>query len=115
MMSRDNGYCLLNPSHTLLSKSNSSCGGLNGNGPHRFMCVNAWPIGSGTIMRCGLIEEVCHCIGRTLSSCMPGVYHCGCQSISAAYRARYRTLNSSSTKSACVLPASHHSDNGLDF
>ena len=37
---------------------------------HRFMCLNAWSMGSGTIRRCGLVgvdaaflEEVCHCGG----------------------------------------------------
>jgi hypothetical protein len=30
-------------------------GGLNKSGPHRLMCVNAWPIGSGAIKRCGLV------------------------------------------------------------
>jgi len=29
----------------------SSCGGLKRFGPHRLMCLNAWPIGSGTIRR----------------------------------------------------------------
>ena len=29
--------------------------GLDTYGPHRFMCLNAWPIGSGTIGRCGLV------------------------------------------------------------
>ena len=36
--------------------------------PTRLMCLNAWPIGSGTIRRCGLmgisvvlLEEVCQC------------------------------------------------------
>ena len=29
-------------------------GGLNRYGPHRLMCVNAWPVGSGTIRRCGI-------------------------------------------------------------
>jgi hypothetical protein len=24
------------------------CGGLNRNGSHRFMCLNAWPTGNGT-------------------------------------------------------------------
>ena len=32
------------------------CGGLNRYGPHRLMCANAWPIGSGSIRRCGLVE-----------------------------------------------------------
>ena len=30
-------------------------GGLNKFVPHRFMCLNAWPTGSGTIRRCGLV------------------------------------------------------------
>lgn len=35
---------------------------LNRNGPHRSTCVNAWPIGRGTLRRCGLVgEEVCRC------------------------------------------------------
>jgi hypothetical protein len=44
------------------------CGDFNRYGPHRLTCLNAWPIGSGTIKRCGivgetviLLEEVCHC------------------------------------------------------
>ena len=31
-------------------------GGLNRYGPHRLMCLNAWPIGRGTIRRCGFVE-----------------------------------------------------------
>ena len=37
------------------------------NGPHRLLCLNAWPIGSDIIRRCGiagvdvsLLEELCH-------------------------------------------------------
>jgi hypothetical protein len=44
------------------------CGGLNRYGPHRLLYLDAWPIGSGTIRRCGLVgvgvtlfDEVCHC------------------------------------------------------
>ena len=44
------------------------CGGLNRCGPHRFMCLNACHIGSGTIRRCDLIgvgmallEKICPC------------------------------------------------------
>jgi hypothetical protein len=40
-------------------------------GPHRFMCLNVWPIHSAPFKGCGLIgggvallEEVCHCVGR---------------------------------------------------
>ena len=39
-------------------------------GPHRFMCLNVWPMGRGIIGSCGLVgvgvaflEEVCHCAG----------------------------------------------------
>ena len=44
------------------------CAGLNRFGPHRLMCLNAWPIKSDTNRGCGLIgegvaleEKVCHC------------------------------------------------------
>jgi len=44
--------------------------GLNGCGPHRLKRLNAWPIGSGTVRRCGLtgagvtlLKEACHCGG----------------------------------------------------
>jgi hypothetical protein len=33
------------------------CGGLNRFDPHRFMCLNAWPMRSGTIKRSGLVGE----------------------------------------------------------
>jgi hypothetical protein len=29
--------------------------GLNRNGSHSLMCLNAWPIRSGTVRRCGLV------------------------------------------------------------
>jgi hypothetical protein len=31
------------------------CDNLNRFGYHRFMCLNAWPMRSGTIRRCGLV------------------------------------------------------------
>ena len=34
------------------------CGDLNSTGSHRLICLNAWPIGSGTIRRCGFIGGV---------------------------------------------------------
>jgi hypothetical protein len=47
--------------------SDDTCTGLNMFGPHRLMCVNVWPTGSGTIRRWGLVEvgvaileELCH-------------------------------------------------------
>ena len=30
------------------------CAVVNRCGAHRLMCLNAWPIGSGTVRRCGL-------------------------------------------------------------
>ena len=37
-----------------MCKMKVCCGGLNKNGPQRLMCLNAWPIGSGTIRKCCL-------------------------------------------------------------
>jgi hypothetical protein len=31
------------------------CGGVTGLGPHRFMCLGAWPMRSGTMSGCGLV------------------------------------------------------------
>jgi hypothetical protein len=49
-------------------KGLSLCGDLNRFGPHRLMCLNAWPIGSGIIRRgdlvgigMALLEEAFHC------------------------------------------------------
>ena len=46
------------------------CSGLNRFGLYRLMCLNAWPVGSGTIstsvlIRIGVasLEEMCHCRG----------------------------------------------------
>jgi hypothetical protein len=54
----------------LISQPVQPCGNLSTNGPHRLMCLNAWPTGSNTIRRrvlvgihVALIEEVCHCGG----------------------------------------------------
>lgn len=47
------------------------CGSLNRYDPQRLMCLNVWPIKSGTIKECSLVgvgvacsEGVCHCAGR---------------------------------------------------
>ena len=44
------------------------CGGLNRNDPIELMCMNAWPMRSDTVRRCGLVgvgvvllEEVYYC------------------------------------------------------
>jgi hypothetical protein len=47
----------------------NDCGALNRYGPHRLMCLNAWPMGSGTIKMCGLLE-----VGVAL---LKGMCHCG--------------------------------------
>ena len=59
--------------------------GLNRYGPHKLKCLNAWPIASGTIRRCGLVgigmvlmEKLCHCGVSFEVSCaqgMPSVVH----------------------------------------
>ena len=41
-----------------------TCDGLNMCDFHRLMCLNPWPIGSGTIRSEALLEEVCHCRSR---------------------------------------------------
>ena len=41
----------------LISQPVQPCGNLSTNGPHRLMCLNAWPMRRGTTMRrCGLVE-----------------------------------------------------------
>jgi hypothetical protein len=50
------------------------------------MCLNAWPIGRGTIRRCDLVgvgvallEELCHCcvgFGVSYVQTMPSVEYC---------------------------------------
>ena len=55
-------------------------GGLNRYGPHRLMCLNAWPIGSGTNRRCGLVgESVLLCVGAgfevSYAQAIPSVAH----------------------------------------
>jgi hypothetical protein len=51
------------------------CGGLSRYSPHRLLCLNAWPIGSGTIKKCCLVEvgvtflgEMCHWVGFEVSN-----------------------------------------------
>lgn len=39
----------------------STHGGFNRNGAHGLMCLKAWPIGSDTIRRCDLLEQVWTC------------------------------------------------------
>ena len=45
------------------NQTKEQCGGLNRYGPCRLMCLGAWPTGSGTIKRCGLVllEQVWPC------------------------------------------------------
>jgi hypothetical protein len=82
-----------------------------GMAPHRLLCLNAWPIGSGNIRKCGLagidvvlLEEVCH-YGAWLWGLLCSSYsQCSTQS-PAACRSRGRTLSSFfSIMPACTLP-----------
>ena len=36
--------------------------------PHRLICLNAWPIESGTIRRCALVERNVSLLGQALMS-----------------------------------------------
>lgn len=85
------------------------CGGLNRFGPHRLMCLNAWPTGSGTIRRCVLVG-----VGVSLalkfqmlqlgpvSFILPAACQSGC-----------RTLTTSPAPVPVFQHASHHDENGL--
>jgi hypothetical protein len=94
-------------------KQNTHWGGLNRNGPHRLMCLNAWPIGSGIIRMCGLVG-----VGVAL-----------CVTVEAGFRVSYvqampsllllpmdQDVERSALSPAPCLPAcchaSHHGDNG---
>ncbi|KAM7318995.1 hypothetical protein ACRRTK_022107 [Alexandromys fortis] len=63
-------------------------------------CLNAWPIGSGTIRRCGLVVTV------TLEVCfeVSCSSHSQCDNFLAVDCGSFRTLSSSSTMSACFSP-----------
>ena len=99
------------------------CGGLNRNGPNRLMCLTAWPIGSGTIRRCGLVgvgvtllQEVCHCggglWGLTYTQAMPSVVH-------SLLLPAVQDVELSDPSSALCLPSHchvfHHDDNELNW
>ena len=84
--------------------------------PQRLRCLNAWPIGSGIIRRCGLVGGNVSLWGWVLRSSVLKVCCCGIQSPSVACRSRCRILSSSP---APCLPAQcdalHHDDNGLNL
>ena len=52
----------------------TGCDALNRYGSHRLLCLNAWPIGSGTIRRCGLVRGSVSLLGVGLSSPMLKIY-----------------------------------------
>ena len=98
-------------------------GGLNKNGPHTLMCLNTWPIGSGTIRRYGLVGVSV----ALLEKCV--IVRVGFEVLSA--QASGSSVVQSSLRLPvdqdvqlsppslvpCFLPAchhaSHHDDNGL--
>jgi hypothetical protein len=88
---------------------------LIGTAPIDSICLSAWPIGSVTNRKCGLVgvdvtllEEVCH-YGSGLGGLICSSYaQCDSQSPSAACGSRYRTFSSfSSTVSVCLDAAMH--------
>lgn len=60
------------------------CGGLNRNGPHRLMSLNAGPMESGTISRCGHVGGNASLRGWAWWSPMLKPLQCGTQTPSAA-------------------------------
>jgi hypothetical protein len=53
---------------------------LNSFGSHKLLNLNAWPLRSGTVRRCGyarvgvaMLEEVCHCGSRLLGCYAQGL------------------------------------------
>jgi hypothetical protein len=67
-----------------------------GMAPHRLMCLNAWPIGSGTIRRYGLVGGSVSLWGRALRSNMP-------------------KPTDEDVEFPAHCHASHHDDNGLNL
>jgi hypothetical protein len=88
------------------------CGGLNRNGSHRLMCLNAWPIERDTVRSYGLVgvdvallEKVCHCGGSLWGLLCWSYAQASVTQSSDAFRSRGRTFSSfSSTISAWMLP-----------
>lgn len=52
------------------------CGVLNKYGPHRIICLNSWPVGSGTIRRIGLVGVDLTLLEEDVAL-LDEVYHCG--------------------------------------
>jgi hypothetical protein len=85
------------------NENNHNCSGLNKNDhppPHILMYLNACPIGSGTIRRCGLVEGSVSLWRWTLRSQMLKPRLSDTQH--TTFRSRYRAFSSfSSPMSAC--------------
>ena len=103
---------------------NDGCDGLNRYGIHRFICLNAWSIESGTIRRCGfvgvgvaLLEEMCHWgvgfWGLIYAQATPSVY------TGSSLLPVHQEVEPSAPSPVPCLPghchASHHGDNELNF
>jgi hypothetical protein len=50
------------------------CGGLNRYSPHRHMFLNAWPTGSGSIRRCGLVGGSVSLLGVDFEVSLPKLH-----------------------------------------
>jgi hypothetical protein len=84
--------------------------------PPRLMYLNAWPIGSSTIRRCGLVGVGIAFVGESVS--LGEGFEVSCAqvmpSVSQTPSAVFRSLSSSTT----MLPTGHHDschDNGLNL
>lgn len=73
------GLCHVSFFVTCLSLS-LICGGLNRFGTHRLVCLNAYPIGSGTLGGAVLVEKVSHCKGQLGGLLCSSHIQCGTQS-----------------------------------
>lgn len=89
------------------------CGGLSRNGCYNPMCLDIWPIGSGTIRNCSLVgvavamlKEVCDCrVWWAFRSQMCSRYlPCGTEAPFASFWSKCRTHSFFSTMCACTLP-----------
>jgi hypothetical protein len=97
---------------------------LNRNGPINSCIWMLEPWGGALLVGVALLEEVCHCGDRTLSTRSPfGIWRVGFQSLLlatwednllAAFRARYWTLSPLLKYHVC-LDAFCHDDNGRNL
>jgi hypothetical protein len=94
-----------------LCNSHGCCCDLNRYGPHKVMCLTVWPIGCGTIRRCGLVGGVSVGAGFDVSyaQATPSVAH----SLLIPEELSAQSVCLSCLPGCCH--ASYHDDNGLNL